>query len=110
VNDSKVLATINDIRKNAGHVFLKRRLGSIKEIRVGISCLIAFKIMWAFTELMGNIFQYFPVQYYYDTRLEGQWREGRTKLSQTSACLSLVEDVTIQLLPIPVVWRLHITF
>ncbi|KAE8359594.1 hypothetical protein BDV27DRAFT_135822 [Aspergillus caelatus] len=90
-------------------VFLKRLLGTVKVVRVGVTCLIVFTMMWAFTELMGNIFQCHPVQYYYDTTLNGHCMPGQTKLFQTSACLSLVEDVIILLLPMPVVWRLRIT-
>ncbi|KAF7593647.1 hypothetical protein BBP40_011052 [Aspergillus hancockii] len=67
-------------------------------------------VMWASTELMGNIFQCQPVQHYYGTRLEGHGVADQTKLFQASTCLFLAEDVIILLLPMPVVWRLHITF
>ncbi|KAE8372302.1 hypothetical protein BDV26DRAFT_274385 [Aspergillus bertholletiae] len=90
-------------------VFLRRLLGTVQAVRVGVACLIVFTVMWAFTELMGNIFQCHPVQYYYDTTLNGHCMPGQTKLFQTSACLSLVEDVIILLLPMPVVWQLRIT-
>ncbi|KAB8228163.1 uncharacterized protein BDW43DRAFT_304090 [Aspergillus alliaceus] len=91
-------------------LFLKRLFSTVKRIRVIVTCLIIFTIMWAFTELMGNIFQCHPVHYYYDTSLDGHCMPGQTKLFQTTACLSLVEDVVILFLPMPVVWRLGITF
>ncbi|THC94980.1 hypothetical protein EYZ11_005533 [Aspergillus tanneri] len=90
-------------------VLLRRLLGTLRPVRIAITCLIIFTVMWAFTELMGNIFQCSPVQYYYDTRLNGHCMAGQTKLFQTSACLSLVEDIIILLLPMPVVWRLNMT-
>ncbi|KAI9038843.1 uncharacterized protein KD926_010176 [Aspergillus affinis] len=90
-------------------VFLRRLLGTLRSIRVGVTCLMVFTVCWALTELFGNIFQCWPVQYYYDTRMNGHCMAGQTKLFQTSAALSLVEDMIILILPMPVVWGLQIT-
>ncbi|KAE8336746.1 hypothetical protein BDV24DRAFT_178151 [Aspergillus arachidicola] len=50
------------------------------------------------------------VQFYYDKTLQGgHCMHGQTKFFQAMGSIALVEDVTILLMPVPIVWRLKIT-
>ncbi|KAB8077317.1 integral membrane protein [Aspergillus leporis] len=91
-------------------VFLQRILGTITSFRVVSNCLIIFIALWAVVALLVNIFQCNPVQFYYDKTLkDGHCMHGQTKFFQAMGSIALVEDVTILLLPVPIVWRLKIT-
>ncbi|KAB8069689.1 hypothetical protein BDV29DRAFT_194694 [Aspergillus leporis] len=51
-----------------------------------------------------------PVQFYYDKKLKGgHCMHGQTRFFQAMVSIALVEDVTILLMPVPIVWRLKIT-
>ncbi|RHZ67312.1 uncharacterized protein CDV56_104744 [Aspergillus thermomutatus] len=91
-------------------VFLKRLLGSVRAYAIVSNCLIAFIAVWALTALLVNTFQCWPVQYYYDKTLEGHCMKGQVQFFQAMGSIALVEDVIILCLPIPIVWRLQITF
>lgn len=91
-------------------VFLKRLLGSVRVYATISNCLIAFIALWALSALLVNIFQCIPVQYYYDKSLKGHCMKGEVQFFQAMGAIALIEDVFILCLPIPIVWRLHITF
>ncbi|KNG81815.1 integral membrane protein [Aspergillus nomiae NRRL 13137] len=91
-------------------VFLQRILGTVPAFRIVSNCLIVFIALWAIVALLVNIFQCNPVQFYYDKTLQGgHCMHGQTKFFQAMGSIALVEDVTILLLPVPIVWRLKIT-
>ncbi|GLA10021.1 hypothetical protein AnigIFM60653_001161 [Aspergillus niger] len=60
--------------------------------------------------LLVNIFQCRPVQYYYNKELRGHCMSGQRQFFQTMGAISLIEDIIILCLPIPIIWGLHITF
>lgn len=90
-------------------VFLRRLLGTLTVYRVVTMGLIVFVTCWALAALLVNIFQCWPVQYYYNKDLDGHCMGHQTAFFQTMGSLALVEDVIILCLPIPVVWGLKIT-
>ncbi|GFG13385.1 hypothetical protein IFM5058_06420 [Aspergillus udagawae] len=91
-------------------VFLKRLLGAVRVYAIISNCLIAFIAVWALTAVLVNTFQCTPVQYYYDKTLKGHCMKGQVQFFQTMGSIALIEDVIILCLPIPIVWRLQITF
>ncbi|GIK04315.1 hypothetical protein Aspvir_008394 [Aspergillus viridinutans] len=91
-------------------VFLKRLLGSVRVYATISNCLIAFIAVWALTAVLVNTFQCTPVQYYYDKSLRGHCMKGQVQFFQAMGSIALIEDVIILCLPIPIVWRLQITF
>lgn len=91
-------------------VFLKRLLGTLRTYAIISNCLIVFIAVWAIVALLVNIFQCTPPQYYYDKTLNGHCMGGQRAFFQSMGSISLVEDVIILCLPIPVVWNLQITF
>jgi hypothetical protein len=91
-------------------VFLKRLLGSVRLYATISNCLIAFIAIWALTAVLVNTFQCKPVQYYYDKSLKGHCMKGQVQFFQAMGSIALIEDVIILCLPIPIVWRLQITF
>lgn len=90
-------------------VFLRRLLGTLTFYRAFTMGLIAFVTCWAVAALLVNIFQCWPVQYYYDKDLNGNCMRHQREFFQCMGSLALAEDVFILCLPIPVVWRLRIT-
>ncbi|PYH91578.1 integral membrane protein [Aspergillus ellipticus CBS 707.79] len=91
-------------------VFLKRILGTVRAYSIVSNVLIAFIICWAVTALLGNTFQCWPVQYYYDKSLDGHCMSGQRQFFQAMGSIALVEDVIILFLPTPIIWGLQITF
>ncbi|KAE8422281.1 hypothetical protein BDV36DRAFT_311397 [Aspergillus pseudocaelatus] len=84
--------------------------GVLPAFRMVSNCLIVFIALWAVVALLVNIFQCNPVQFYYDKTLQGgHCMHGQTKFFQAMGSIALVEDVTILLMPVPIVWRLKIT-
>ncbi|KAL3257640.1 hypothetical protein ABHI18_006690 [Aspergillus niger] len=91
-------------------VFLKRLLGTVRAYAIISNILIIFISCWALTALLVNIFQCRPVQYYYNKELRGHCMSGQRQFFQTMGAISLIEDIIILCLPIPIIWGLHITF
>jgi hypothetical protein len=91
-------------------VFLRRLLGAVRVYSTISNCLIAFIALWAFSAVLVNTFQCIPVQYYYDRTLKGHCMKGQVQFFQAMGAIALIEDVFILCLPIPIVWRLQITF
>ena len=90
-------------------VFLRRLLGTLTIYRVLAIGLIVFVTGFDLAALLVNIFQCWPVQYYYNKDLNGHCMGHQTAFFQSMGSLGLFEDVVILCLPIPVVWRLKIT-
>ncbi|PWY74293.1 integral membrane protein [Aspergillus heteromorphus CBS 117.55] len=91
-------------------IFLKRILGTVRAFSIVSNILIAFIVCWAVTALLGNTFQCWPVQYYYDKTLDGHCMGGQRSFFQAMGAIALVEDVIILCLPTPIIWGLQITF
>ncbi|EED13771.1 integral membrane protein [Talaromyces stipitatus ATCC 10500] len=89
-------------------VFLQRIMGPIGIFRNICTALIVFIVAWAVTALMGNIFQCWPVTYYYKPYGKGHCMSHQTSFFETMGALSLIVDVCILCLPMPWVLRLHV--
>jgi hypothetical protein len=76
-------------------------------VRHCATALIVFVIAWGITALIANTFQCWPVQYFWIKSIEGSCMSGQTTLYTIIGAFSVVEDVLILCLPLPVVWRLQ---
>ncbi|KAH8883254.1 hypothetical protein GQ53DRAFT_753136 [Thozetella sp. PMI_491] len=91
-------------------VFLKATIGTAQRFRTVANILIVFVVLWATSALFTNIFQCWPVQYYYDKTIPGgHCMQGQVSFFQAMGSFSLIADVAILALPIPVVWKLNMT-
>ncbi|CAI7648051.1 unnamed protein product [Penicillium glandicola] len=90
-------------------IFIRRLFNSIHAYVIISNCLLAFIALWAITSLLVNIFQCTPVQYYYDTDMEGHCISGRVQFFQTMGSIALIEDLVILCLPIAIFWKLQIS-
>lgn len=58
---------------------------------------------------MVNIFQCHPVQFFFDKSIRGgTCIKGQTQFFVTMGALSLIEDVAILIMPMPIIWSLNI--
>ncbi|KAJ6076167.1 hypothetical protein N7499_008148 [Penicillium canescens] len=88
-------------------ILLRRLLGAVTWFRRAATGVIVFVVAWGITGLIGNIFQCWPVQYFWIKNIEGHCMAGQTTFFIIIGSLSTVENVVIVLLPLPVVWRLQ---
>lgn len=88
-------------------VFLNSTLGTEKKFRIAAYSLITFVTLWATAALLTNIFQCWPIQFYYDKTIpHGHCMKGQTSFFQAMGSFSLIADIAILVLPMPVIWNL----
>jgi hypothetical protein len=88
-------------------ILLRKLLGAVTWFRRAATGVIVFVVAWGITGLIGNIFQCWPVQYFWNKHIEGHCMAGQSTFFIIIGSLSTVENVVIVLLPLPVVWRLQ---
>ncbi|KAJ5604537.1 hypothetical protein N7510_009691, partial [Penicillium lagena] len=88
-------------------LFLRRLFGLNKRFRHAATAVIIFVVAWGLTALIGNTLQCWPVQYYWIRSIEGHCMSGQDTFFLVIGSLSVVEDVVILCLPLPIVWDLH---
>lgn len=59
--------------------------------------------------ILSLIFQCWPVQYFWIKSIDGTCIGGQLSLYMATGSLSLVEDVTLLILPLIIAWRLTLT-
>ncbi|OJJ45265.1 hypothetical protein ASPZODRAFT_17485 [Penicilliopsis zonata CBS 506.65] len=77
--------------------------------RFSVACyvLLAFTVCWMLAAFLGNTFQCTPVRYFYDKSIVGSCMNPRP-FFQAIGSISVVEDVAILCLPMPILWQLQI--
>ncbi|KAJ6010100.1 hypothetical protein N7522_005116 [Penicillium canescens] len=88
-------------------IFLRRVVGVVDWVRRCATALIIFVVAWGITALIANTFQCWPVQYFWIKSIEGSCMSGQTTFYTIIGVFSVIEDVLILCLPLPVVWRLQ---
>ncbi|KAJ5771065.1 uncharacterized protein N7511_003116 [Penicillium nucicola] len=88
-------------------LLLRKLLGTVNWFRWAATGVIIFVIAWAITAVIGNTFQCWPVQYFWDQTIKGHCMDGQTIFFVIIGSLSTTENFVIVLLPLPVVWRLQ---
>ncbi|KAJ5306934.1 hypothetical protein N7508_005949, partial [Penicillium antarcticum] len=88
-------------------LFLRRVLGIVDWVRHTATALMIFVVAWGVTALIANTFQCWPVQYFWIKSIEGSCMPGQTTLYTIIGSFSVVGDVLILCLPLPIVWGLQ---
>ncbi|KAJ5931146.1 hypothetical protein N7466_006639 [Penicillium verhagenii] len=88
-------------------VFLRRLLNCLENFKRLATAIIVLVVMWGTTAIIGNTFQCWPVQYYWIKHIPGHCMKGQNTLFIIIGSLSVVGDVLILCLPLPIVWKLH---
>ncbi|KAJ5110413.1 hypothetical protein N7532_000948 [Penicillium argentinense] len=88
-------------------LFLRRLLECLDRFRLCATLVIILVVAWGVTAIIGNIFQCWPVQYFWVKRIRGHCMPGQNTFFIIIGSLSVAQDVLILCLPLPVVWRLH---
>lgn len=88
-------------------LFLYRLLGCVGRFRQVATAVIIFVIAWGVTAAIGNTFQCWPVQYFWIKHIDGHCMRGQNTFYIIIGSVSVVEDVFILCLPLPIVWKLQ---
>ena len=64
---------------------------------------------WMFTTVFAIIFQCLPIEYNWNTTIEGGHCIAIGKFALVTSILNVITDVTILVLPLPLVWKLNVT-
>lgn len=67
-----------------------------------------FMALWGCAGVCGNIFQCIPIQFLWDPTLDGHCIQYGIFATVLGA-LTVVTDLIILVIPMPLVWKLHIT-
>lgn len=104
----EVLADIDGLHQDLYHH--EKNHGRQRLVPDHINVPHRFYLPLGFLSAMVNIFQCWPVQYYYDKTLKGSCMKHQTQFFETMGSLALIEDVFILCMPMPIVWRLQSPF
>ena len=88
--------------------FLKSIFGTRPIVRRCLDVLSVIIAMWATAALFTNIFQCWPVSYYWNKNQKGHCMSGQVQFFMAMGSLALVEDTVILLIPMPTVWTLKV--
>lgn len=88
-------------------LFLRRLFGCNRHFRRATAAVMVFTVAWGLTAIIGNTFQCWPVQYFWIKHIKGNCMSGQNTFYLIIGSLSVVEDVVILCLPLPIVWGLH---
>ena len=66
-------------------------------------------VAFCFAYFFVILFQCHPIAFYWDPTIPNGSCENQTQIFLASACLNLVLDVIIVLMPIPLVWSLQMS-
>ena len=89
-------------------IFLRRVFGARPIVRRCLDVIAVFVGLWAVAALLTNIFQCWPVSYYYDKDQDGHCMKGQVDFFMTMGSCSLVADVLILVVPLPSIWMLQV--
>ncbi|KAJ5766089.1 uncharacterized protein N7511_003705 [Penicillium nucicola] len=88
-------------------IFLRRLLSVVDWARHAATALMVFVVAWGVAAFIANTFQCWPVQYFWIKSIKGSCISGQTTLYTIIGAFSVVEDVLILALPLPIVWNLQ---
>ncbi|KAH8906156.1 hypothetical protein BR93DRAFT_969368 [Coniochaeta sp. PMI_546] len=84
------------------------RIFSTRKFRVAAYCVIAYTIAWAISTWIVNLTVCTPIAFYYDRTIPGGTCRNQAISGSINGGLSLLGDILVLGLPIPVVWSLKI--
>jgi hypothetical protein len=84
------------------------RIFSTRAFRLAAYCVIAYTIAWAISTWIVNLTVCTPIAFYYDRTIPGGTCRNQAISGSINGGLSLLGDVFVLALPIPVIWSLKI--
>lgn len=87
-------------------LFYLRLFSNTKAFRIAAYVNIGYTIAWAISTWIVNLMVCTPVAYYYDRTIPGGHCSNQAISGSVNGGLSLLGDVAILVLPIPVIWGL----
>jgi hypothetical protein len=69
---------------------------------------LAYTICWAITAFIVNLNVCSPIAYFYDKSIKGGHCKNQAISGTANGALSLLGDIMILCLPVPMVWQLHV--
>lgn len=82
-------------------------LSSLRKFRISVYVIIVVVSVWCFEEVLANLLLCKPIDYIWDKSLDGHC-VNVVAHSLASAAFNLFTDISILILPIPVLWRLRL--
>ncbi|KAB5550011.1 hypothetical protein GE09DRAFT_966015, partial [Coniochaeta sp. 2T2.1] len=84
------------------------RIFTTRPFRTAAYCVLAYTIAWAVSTWIVNLTVCAPIAYYYDRTIKGGHCRNQAISGSINGGLSLLGDVFVLALPVPVVWNLKI--
>lgn len=88
-------------------LFLRRLLECLEYFKQLATAVIVLVVMWGTMAIIGNTFQCWPIQYYWIKHISDHCMKGQNTVFLIIGSLSVVGDVRILCLPLPIVWKSH---
>ncbi|KAJ5999569.1 hypothetical protein N7451_007379, partial [Penicillium sp. IBT 35674x] len=88
-------------------LFLRRLLDCLGYFKQLATAVIVLVVIWGTTAIIGNTFQCWPIQYFWIKHISGHCMKGQNTFFLVIGSLSVLGDVLILCLPLPIVWKLH---
>ncbi|KAK1751006.1 hypothetical protein QBC47DRAFT_351784 [Echria macrotheca] len=90
-------------------VIFYMRIFTTRNFRIAAHCVNAYTIAWAISTWIVNLTVCTPIAFYYDRTIPGGGSCRNQAVSGSiSGGLSLLGDILVLALPVPVIWRLRI--
>ncbi|OIW26036.1 hypothetical protein CONLIGDRAFT_684574 [Coniochaeta ligniaria NRRL 30616] len=89
-------------------VLFYMRIFTTRKFRIAAYCVMAYTIVWAISTWIVNLTTCSPIAFYYDKTIPGGKCRNQAISGSINGGLSLLGDIMVLALPIPVVWSLKI--
>jgi hypothetical protein len=84
------------------------RLFPSKKFKMFAFANLAYTICWGITAFIVNLNVCTPIAYFYDKSIKGGHCKNQAISGTANGALSLLGDIMILCLPVPMVWQLHV--
>jgi hypothetical protein len=84
------------------------RIFTTRKFRIAAYCVIAYTIAWAISTWIVNLTVCSPIAFYYDRTIQGGTCRNQAISGSVNGGLSLLGDIFVLALPLPVIWNLKI--
>jgi hypothetical protein len=91
-------------------MFYLRIFGGTRQFRRAAYAVIGYNIAWAISTWIVNLTVCTPIAFYYDRTIPGGHCRNQAISGSINGGLSLLGDVLVLALPMPVIWNLKINF
>ncbi|RKU48546.1 hypothetical protein DL546_007390 [Coniochaeta pulveracea] len=91
-------------------MFYLRIFGGTRQFRRAAYAVIGYTVAWAISTWIVNLTVCTPIAYYYDRTIPGGTCRNQAISGSINGGLSLLGDVLVLALPMPVIWNLKVNF